>query len=43
MPKYLVRLKPLDSFFFSGRETFMSFETDTKEKTKYLVKSEYFQ
>ena len=42
MPKYLVRLKPLDSFFFSGRETFMSFETDTKEKTKYLVKSEYF-
>lgn len=42
MPKYLVRLKPLDSFFFSGRETFMSFERENKEKTKYLVKSEYF-
>lgn len=42
---YLVRLKPLDSYFFSGRETF-NYSNGKKitdeNKVNYYVKSEYF-
>jgi CRISPR-associated protein Cmr3 len=38
---YFVRLKPLDSYFFSGRETF-NYSSGRESIKNYYVKSEYF-
>ena len=40
--KYLVRLKPLDSFFFSGQDTFKAKDGRGKEKNNHYVVSERY-
>lgn len=40
--RYLVRLKPMDSFFFSGRETFRFSKGEKSKDTNHFVMSEKY-
>ena len=39
--QYLIKLKPIDKFFFGGEMTF-SFDGDDSEYASYVIKSNYF-
>ncbi|MDP0505811.1 MAG: type III-B CRISPR module-associated Cmr3 family protein [Fusobacterium sp. JB019] len=40
--KYLVRLKPLDSFFFSGKNTFRFRNGEKRKEANHYIESEYY-